>query len=264
MQTKKLASLLALSVVSINMIASIAMAQSDVPITGSQNIECDTLSNTFGARNLGPDDFQVGDDGSRPVSSSNDTAYVEETNSAYFDLDGDTNFVNATDEVQISSNTPASCSLPARFVQLEVAADAFVNGSSQGLLTYGSDNAVGGTGSASDYYAMLSVMTSGNMTCTSTCTLATGSVESQNTTKHGEENFFANAGPNDNTLAAGFEATSNLISRTGSLNTVVLYNASQGFEGTTSVPGLDFNLSMVGNPQFTGAFTSTVTYSLNG
>ena len=167
------------------------------------------------------------------------------------------------DALRISSNTPYSCANESRSVHLAVSATNFVNGSSDGLLTYGADGASGGTGADADYYAMLSVITSANTTCSSPCVLAGTLGESNNGIKHGEENFFSNAGPNDSTTPVSFDSDSNLIDKTGALNTVTLYNAAMGFEGDVDVPGLDYNLSMPANPEFTGSFTSTVTYTLS-
>lgn len=265
MQTKKLASALAFTAVAVNMVASVALAQVDV--TGTQNLDCDPLASTFGTlRGEEPNNFQIGDDGSRAVSSSNDVAYVEANNSAYFDETTANTFTDTTDLLTISSNTPYSCANESRDVQLTVSATNFVNGSTQGLLTYGADGATGGTGADTDYYSMLSVITSASTACTSPCVLAGTLGETNGGTKHGDQNVFASVGPNDNSLTSGptgFETASNLIAEDGSLNTVTLYHSLAGYEGTVTVPGLDYNLSMVANPEFTGAFTSTVTYTLS-
>lgn len=270
MQTKKLASALAFTAVAVNMVASVALAV-DSPVTGTQDLACDPVSRTFASASAQqPDNFQIGDDGTRAVSSSNDTSYVEATNSAYFNetVDGlgtGDVFDDTTDALRISSNTPFSCANESRSVHLAVSATNFDDGGN-GLLTYGADGAVGGTGGDADYYSMLSVITSANMTCSSPCVLAGTLGESNNEIKHGEQNFFANAAPNLPTsadLAAGFNTASNLISSTGALNTVTLYDAAQGLEGNVDVPGLDYNLSMVANPEFTGSFSSIVTYTLS-
>lgn len=274
MQIKKLASALAFTAVAVNMIASVALAQTSEPVTGTQNLDCDPLANTFGTlRGEEPNNFQIGDDGTRAVSSSNDVAYVEANNSAYFDQTTANTFTDTTDTLNISSNTPYSCASESRDVQLTVSATNFVNGSSEGLLTYGSDGAASatqaipdGSDPTNDYYAMLSVITSANTACTSPCVLAGTLGETNGGIKHGEQNVFANVGPNDNSLPSGptgFVAASNLIAQDGSLNTVTLYHSLSGLEGTVTVPGLDYNLSMVANPEFTGAFTSTVTYTLS-
>lgn len=269
MQTKKLASALAFTAVAVNMVASVALA---VDVTGTQDLACDPVARTFGVRSIyQPDNFQVGDDGTRPVSSSNDTSYVEATNSAYFNETADGLgtggvFDDTVDALRISSNTPYSCSSVDRSVQLVVSATNFVNGSSEGLLTYGADGAAGGTGTDADYYAILSVITSANTTCSAPCVLAASSTESSNGIKHGENNFFDPTSltkRNDNTLAAGYDTNSELIRSAGTLNPVTLYSASHGFEGDIDVPGLDYNLAMPANPEFTGSFTSTVTYTLS-
>ena len=46
-------------------------------------------------------------------------------------------------------------------------------------------------------------------------------------------------------------------------NEVVLYDSSMGFLGDVTIPGLDFVLAIPANIQFTGQFTSTVTYTLS-
>lgn len=232
-------------------------------VCGSQDLQCPELSNTFGVGVEAPANFQISETGSRSVSSSNDTTFSQTENGSYFDNDNDSNYNDPTDTLSISSNTPFSCANSNKNVQLTVSATNFSNGSSESLLTYGADDAAGGTGSAADYYAMLSVITSANTTCSTNCTLAEGAVESNNGVKHGEENFFNSANANDSSLAPGFDNNSVLIDKNGMLNTITLYNNSLGFEGEIFVPGLKFVLALPSNPKFSGSFSSTITYTLN-
>lgn len=232
-------------------------------VCGSQAIECPSLINSFGTGTDSPANFQIGDDGSRSISSSNDTSFVEANNASYFDNDNDSNYNDTTDQLSINSNTPLTCANAGKFVQLTVSATPFLNGSSQELLSYGADNEAGGASTAADYYAMLSIITNADATCDTNCTLAEGSIESNNSTKHGEENFFASATLGNSSPAAGFDDTAVLIDNDGGLNTVTLYNSSLGFEGSLTIPGLRYNLALPANPAHSGSFSSTITYTLN-
>lgn len=262
MQTKKILSALAFTAVAVNMVASVALAQQDS--TGTQILNCDEPATTGFTDSSNADDFHVGLDGTRQIRSSNDTIEDPTLNSAYFDETITNDFSDDTDYLAIESNTSYVCANGINAVQLDVDAENFENGNpSEGLLTYGANHASGGTGADEDYYAMLSIVTSGVMSCTSPCTLAQGSVEGSNSTKQGTENFFANAGPNDKTLSGTFDSAAVLIDNLGAVHTVTLYTNDLGFDGSIVVPGLDFNLAMPANPQFTGTFTSEVTYTLS-
>lgn len=232
-------------------------------ICGTQNLQCPGLVNSFGTGTDSPANFQIGDDGARSISSSNDTAFVQSQNSSYFDNDNDSVYNDLTDDLAINSNTPFTCAGTNKAVQLSVSATPFLNSLSQNLLSYGADNVSGGTSTGADYYAMLSIITSGSTTCDTGCTLAEGAVESNNGIKHGEENFFASATLGASAPAAGFDDTAILIDNDGGLNTVTLYSNSKGFEGTISLPGLKYNLALPANPAFSGSFSSTITYTLN-
>lgn len=232
-------------------------------VCGTQDLQCPTLANAFGTGTTAPANFQIGDDGSRSVSSSNDTSFTPTLNASYFDNDNDATYNDTTDEFTFSSNTPLTCGGRTKAVQLTVSATPFTNGLSQNLISYGTDGTASGTGTDADYYAMLSVITSGNTTCSTGCVLAEGAVESNNGIKHGEGNFFASASLGTSTHAAGFDIDSILVDEQNALNTVTLYSNSAGFEGEIPVPGLQYNLAMPANPVFSGSFTSTVTYTLS-
>lgn len=232
-------------------------------VCGSQDLECPTLVNSFGTGTEAPANFQIGDDGSRAIESSNDTSFVAAENASYFNNDNDATYDDTTDEFTFSSNTPLTCAGRTRTVQLTVSASPFTNGSSQNLISFGANGVAGGTGSNADYYAMFSVITSGNTTCTSPCVLAEGAAEANNGIKHGEENFFASATLGDASHAASFDTTSVLVDDQNALNTVTLYNNLDGFEGEISIPGLQYNLAMPANPAYSGSFSSTVTYTLS-
>lgn len=230
---------------------------------GSQYVDdvgCVAPTTTFTA---GPDDFRFGSGGSRSVSSVNDTAYAEGTNGAYFDQTTEDDFVDPNDTLTINSNTPFECGREEAGVTLSISATPFKNLGNQDLVTYGADNALGGTDANADYYGMLSVVTSTPATCESPCVPAQGNVESANGIKAGQNNFFANPGPNNGTPAVGFDDTAVLIDAANQTNEVILYDSSMGFNGDVTVPGLDFVLAVPANIQYTGSFSSTVTYTIS-
>jgi hypothetical protein len=231
---------------------------------GSQYIDelgCPIPSTTFVN---GPDNFRFGSDaGGRNVLSSNDTAYSEALNGAYFEETESGVFADQTDTLTINSNTPFECPHEDAGVTLSVSATPFKNATNQDLVTYGADGLPGGTDANADYYAMFSLFTSGAATCTDPCVPAQGSVESGNAVKNGQNNFFAQPGPNNGTPAASFDSTAVLINNANQTNEVVLYDSSMGFLGDVTIPGLDFVLAIPANIQFTGQFTSTVTYTLS-
>ncbi len=262
MQTKKLASVLAFTAVAVNMVASVALAQPQ-PV-GTQILDCSNPKEFAFSDSTAyhPDDFHIGT-GTRSISNSNDTSATEELNSAYFDETTSGTFTDITDQIKVESTTPYVCDSGTYAVQLDVDATNFVNGTSEPLLTYGADRAVGGTGADEDYYAMLSIVTSGTMACTSPCVLVTGAAESANLIKDGESNFFLNAAPNDKQLNASFDNDAVLIKNDGTTNTVTLYSNDLGFDGSITVPGLDYVLAMPAYPAFLGTFTSNVTYTLS-
>lgn len=274
---KKLASILALTAVVANLGVSAVFAQVDPPasVTGSQEIDCGAPSATFSTTNIA-NNFQIGYTGSRNVASSNDTSYIGDDETNVNPGDGNLNSARFgtldplhpesntdTDDVTIESTTPYSCGGGEYGVLLTVEATPFSNGTN-GLVTYGSDNLAGGDvgTSAEDYYAVFSVITSAPMTCSGSCVLAQGAVESLNGIKNGQNNFFLNAGPDDKTLAASFDSGSVLVSSANTENTVTLYNVTQGFEGSVTVPGLDYNLALPANLEVAGNYASIVTYTL--
>lgn len=210
-----------------------------------------------------PNDFQFGSLGSRFVTSLNDTAHVEATNGAYFDETTPTDYSDTTDTITINSNTGLSCGSEATSVTLSISATPFKNGSNQDLVTYGADHLSGGSGADEDYYGMLSVFTSDVATCTDPCTPASGNVESSNEVKNGQNNFFANPTANDGSLSTSFGNTAVLLDKTNTPNTVVLYDASTGFDGDVTIPGLDYVLAIPANIQNIGSFSSIVTYTLS-
>lgn len=259
---KKLATYLALTAVVANMGVAAVFAQDTAPVSGRQDIDCPTLVRAFGTGVNAPNDFRIGSTGARTVSSSNDTvaAYSETLQSAYFDETAPRVFSDTTDTMIISYNVPFSCGATARNISLTVAADRF-NNSSVDLMTYGSDAKTGGTDSAADYYYIFSVNTSAPAACTDSCVLASGSTEPVNAAFSGISNGFASAGPH-NLAQTSDDAAALLHSSNGTANTVTLYTATAGFEGTVSIPDLDFNLSLPSNVAQSGSYTSTVTYTL--
>jgi hypothetical protein len=260
---KKLATYLALTAVVANMGVAAVFAQETAPVFGTQDIDCPTLVRAFGTGVNAPNDFQIGSTGARTVSSSNDTvaAYSETLQSAYFDETAPRVFSDTTDTMTISYNVPFSCgSASTRNISLTVAADRFNNGSVD-LMTYGSDAAIDGTDSAADYYYIFSVNTSAPAACTGSCVLASGSTEPVNAAFSGISNGFASAGPHNLAQTSG-DADALLHSSNGTANTVTLYTATAGFEGTVSIPGLDFNLSLPSNVAQSGSYSSDVTYTL--
>lgn len=260
---KKLATYLALTAVVANMGVAAVFAQDTAPVFGTQDIACPTLTRAFGAGVNAPNNFKIGSTGARTVSSSNDTvdAYSETLQSAYFDETVSRDYSDTTDTMTISYNVPFSCGATARNISLTVAADRF-NNDSVDLMTYGSDAAIEGTDSAADYYYIFSVNTSAPAACTDSCVLANGSTEPVKAAFSGTSNGFTSAGPHNLAQTSG-DADALLHSSNGDSNTVTLYTATAGFEGTVSIPDLDFNLSLPSNVAQSGSYSSDVTYTLS-
>jgi hypothetical protein len=262
---KKLATYLAITAVVANMGVAAVFAQVDTA-TGTQDIDCSAATHAFGIGKNAPADFQIGSDGSRTVQSVNDTVAVEADNSGYFNDDNDATYDDTTDTLTISSNVPYSCGANGRGIGLSVSATAFNDGAATpiNLMTYGSDGAVGGFGTAEDYYPIFSVVTSAAARCTGSCILAAanGGVESPAAALAGTSNVFAGAGPHSKTMTTG-SADALLRDSSNAANSPLLYQALYGIEGSVTITGLDFNLMLPSNVE-TGdsTFTSTVTYTL--
>lgn len=274
---KKLATILALTAVVANLGVSAVFAQVTSPVTGTQDIDCTALSQSFGTGTNAPANFAIGSTGSRTVSTTNDNAYAAGTNSAYFndnatDENSDLNFNDdATDTLTISSNVAFSCGHMTNSTFLSVDATQFNNGTYD-LMTYGSDGIAGGTLTATDYRSIFSVMTSADAVCTGgegVCVLALGSTEmaAGKGTFPGENNVFDALGPHNGAFtvtALSQEAAALLLVPDSATPAapVVLYGASKGFNGTVSLNGLDYNLAVPSNVVSPGTYTSDVTYTL--
>lgn len=262
---KKLATILALTAVVANLGVSAVFAQVETA-TGTQDIDCGNETHAFGTELQAPDDFQIGSTGTRAVSSSNDTVYTEGTNSAYFNEADVGAFEDTVDDLTISSNVPYSCGANGRGIGLSVSATAFNNGTND-LMTYGSDGVVGGALTAADYYPVFSVTTSAAPHCTGTCVLAEANngTEAPTAALEGNTNLFAAAGPHAMASTVDGTGDSDAVLRDSdnTTNTPILYQALYGIEGEVTIPGLDFNLALPSNIEFTGSFSSTVTYTLS-
>lgn len=234
-------------------------------VCGTANLACPTLVNSFGTGLEAPSNFQIGLTGARSVESTNDYLPLKKmTNGAYFDDDGDTFFEEA-ETFAFTSNTPYSCGSTNNAVQLTVSATPFLNATSKPLISYGADGLPTGTGANEDYYAVFSVMTGADVTCSTGCTLARDAIESNNGIKYGDKNRFAN--PTGSALHSEYDPNAILVDNFNNLNTVTLYSNSQGFEGKISISGLDFALALPANvvvgPAGSGTYTSSVTYTLS-
>lgn len=247
---KKLATILALTAVVANLGVASVFAQ---VVTGTQDIDCETFTAQFETI-LVFDDFILGADGTRIVSSSNDQTYLETRNSAYF---GEASA--PTQELTVTSNTPYSCGSETRDVSLTVAATPFSNGTN-GLVTLGADKAPSGTLADADYYSLFSVISTAPDE--SLAVLASGS-SSDLTALAGDTNGFEFIGPDDGTTVDG-DAFAYLINPVTNVANapITLFSYAAGYEGAVSTT-VDYSLMLPSNLEYTGSFESTVTYTIS-